>query len=48
MLDDLAADLVRTEPASLVGPSWELTDRDDAMRQAQRVTAPARSLARSV
>ncbi|TVT52774.1 DUF541 domain-containing protein [Amycolatopsis rhizosphaerae] len=36
VLDDLVAGLVRTEPASLAGPSWELADRDDAMRQAQR------------
>jgi uncharacterized protein YggE len=35
-LDELIADLVGTEPAGLHGPSWELADRDEAMREAQR------------
>ena len=36
VLDDLVADLVVTEPANLHGPIWELADRDEAIRQAQR------------
>jgi hypothetical protein len=35
ILNDLIAALVVLEPANLLGPFWELTDHDDAMRQAQ-------------
>ena len=35
-LDDLVADLVVTEPASLNGPFWELADQEEATHQAQR------------
>lgn len=35
ILNDLIADLVVLEPANLLGPSWELTDHDDAVREAQ-------------
>jgi uncharacterized protein YggE len=36
VLNDLVADLVLTEPTNLRGPSWELADRDEAVRQAQQ------------
>jgi uncharacterized protein YggE len=36
MLNDVVADLVLTEPTNLRGPSWELADREEAVRQAQR------------
>lgn len=36
VLNDLIADLVVVEPASLAGPFWELADHDDAVRRAQR------------
>ncbi|HJP77055.1 MAG TPA: SIMPL domain-containing protein [Pseudonocardiaceae bacterium] len=35
ILNDLVADLVVAEPDNLFGPSWELANHDDAMRQAQ-------------
>jgi hypothetical protein len=35
VLNDLVSDLVLTEPANLRGPSWELADRADTVRQAQ-------------
>jgi hypothetical protein len=36
ILNDLIADLVVAEPANIFGPSWELANHDDAVRQAQR------------
>jgi len=36
VLNDLVADLVVTEPATLDGPLWELTDRDEAVSQGQQ------------
>lgn len=46
-LDDLLADLIATEPATLAGPQWELSDRASAFSDAQReAVADARTRAR--
>ncbi len=36
-LDQLIADLLGTDPASLNGPAWELTDRSEAIAEAQQL-----------
>lgn len=36
VLNDVVAELALSEPAELSGPSWELTDRHEAVRQAQQ------------
>lgn len=36
IMDDLVADLVTSEPASLVGPQWELAEPAAAAREARR------------
>lgn len=37
VLNDLLGDLVGTEPADLSGPTWDLSDRSKAFREAQRI-----------